>query len=118
MKPYRSVFKESQREIDFISPKEVKKIVDISNLVWSKSFKASFKVAQSKCPPGWRLPTIEELYTACVQSVPGFEQGKYWSSTSYSKNLKEAWGVDFFAEDVFIDDKSYDGYYVRFTKNK
>jgi len=54
-------------------------------LEWSKDMGAmSFDKAHSVCPLGWRLPTVQELYTAYVQKVPGFRSGLYWSSSTYA----------------------------------
>ena len=79
--------------------------------------------AKSKCPSGWRLPTIQELYTAYVQKVEGFKSDLYWSSSTYAQNTDDAWVVDFDYRNVYFDnggvfdlDKtSY--YYVRCVRD-
>ena len=122
MKPYKSIFKESLNDI-VDSKLEAKQIVDISNLKWGKSFKYDWHSAKSKCPSGWRLPTIQELYTAYVQKVEGFKSDLYWSSSTYAQNTDDAWVVDFDYRNVYFDnggvfdlDKtSY--YYVRCVRD-
>ena len=82
MERYRSIFNES---IDIVDENELEKIVDISNLQWaSKTVKRNWRDATSKCPSGWRLPTIQELHTAYVKKVEGFKLDKGYLSSSTS----------------------------------
>ena len=109
MKPYKSIFKESLNDI-VDSKLEAKQIVDISNLEWGKTFKYDWDSAQSKCPSGWRLPTIQELYSAYVQKVEGFKPDLYWSSSAYAQDTYAAWGVHFDFGGVYNFRKTFDGY--------
>ena len=114
MKPYKSIFKESNDIVN--SNHEAKQIVDISNLEWGKAFKATWDSAQSKCPSGWRLPTIQELYSAYVQKVKGFQSYYYWSSSTDANNINYAWYVDFGYGYVFYNYKA-NGFYVRCVRD-
>lgn len=89
MKPYKSIFSESRFKSAVDSVDEAKQIVDISNLKWSKNYeKMSYYDAEENTPEGWRLPTIQELYTAYVQGVKGFKKVTYWSLTRHNENVK------------------------------
>lgn len=111
MKPYKRIFKESGGSLEVGLAVEAKQIVDISDLVWSEDKgKMSWVEAMSSCSPGWRLPTIQELYTAYVQKVPGFESNFYWSSSTYAQN--SVWNVHFDVGNVYYDNKT-DYLYVR-----
>ena len=114
MQPYKSIFKESNDM--FNSNQEAKQIVDISNLEWGKTFKANWDSAQSECPSGWRLPTIQELYTAYAQKVKGFKSYYYWSSSTYAQNTIYAWHVVFNYGFVNYNYKT-DFYYVRCVRD-
>lgn len=113
MKPYKKIFKESGGSLEVGLAVEAKQIVDISDLVWSENKgKMSWVEAMSSCSPGWRLPTIQELYTAYVQKVPGFESNYYWSSSTYAQPTSSAWDVNFSSGYVGLNLKTYN-YYVR-----
>ena len=94
-----------------------KQIVDISNLVWGELFESDWESAQPKCPQGWRLPTVQELYTAYIHKVSGFQSNYYWSSSTYAQGTNYAWLVDFDDGGVLVS-----GYrasiYVRCVKEK
>lgn len=94
MKPYKSIFKESN-DIIVNSNEEARQIIDISNLEWGDSFKSDWESAQSKCPSGWRVPTIQELYSAYVKKVTGFQFDFYWSSSNYRGLKNNMWYVGF-----------------------
>jgi len=103
MKRYKRLFKESVND-DVASKEEAEQIVDISNLQWGKTFKSDWNSAESNCPSGWRLPTIQELYTAYVQKVSGFKTSMYWSSSS--KNSEAAWYFGFIGENTYSSYKT------------
>ena len=88
MKPYKRIFNESSIVKDI---SDLQQIVDISNLEWSKYFEWDWNTAQLKCPKGWRLPTVQELFTADSKSIGNFNPDSYWSSSEYSQ--KDAWCV-------------------------
>jgi hypothetical protein len=116
MKRYKSIFKESlSDEVD--SRLEAKQIVDISSLQWGKTFKSDWISAESKCPSGWRLPTIQELYTAYKQGVEGFQSNLYWSSSTYAQNTNDAWFVDFYNGVVLFSGKTGNDGYVRCVRD-
>jgi hypothetical protein len=102
MKPYKKVFRESDL---FKTQQEVKQIVDISNLEWGDVFESNWDSAQSQCPQGWRLPTIQELYTAYNEGINFKPSDFYWSSSEYSQN--HAWSVNFKNGSVNFNVKSY-----------
>ena len=123
MKPYKSIFKESGGSLELAFEREVategqaKQIVDISNLVWSKDFgEKTWKEAIYLCPTGYRLPTVQELYTAYVKRIPDFGNDTYWSFNTYTKNTNYAWLVPFGNGLVFYSYKTY-SFYVRYVKD-
>ena len=99
-----------------------------TGLVWEKqgskkemSWEEAFKYAK-KLGDGWRLPTIQELFSlvdfsrnnpACkiIDSHPSY----YWSSTADVSGTSYAWSVDFYYGDVGYDIKN-GSYYVRCVK--
>ena len=96
MKPYKSIFTESQFKSVIDSLDEAKQIVDISNLKWSKNYEnLSYYDAKRNTPEGWRLPTIQELYTAYVQGVKGFGKRTYWSLTRDNRENKNMKAINF-----------------------
>jgi hypothetical protein len=111
MKSYKRIFQESDSSLEVDSSDEAKQIVDISGLEWGETFKSDWKSAQSKCPQGWRLPTVQELYTAYIQNVEGFESDVYWSSSTYSLYTNLAHFVNFKSGDVSYNFKT-ESYYV------
>ena len=102
---------------------EAKQIVNISNLEWKEQeyAKMYWNDAVSNTPKGYRLPTIQELYTAYIDNVEGFNKNNnYWSSNTHSINLLQAWDIDF--SDGYVtsfnkDTKSYVRY-VKKTSNR
>jgi hypothetical protein len=88
MRPYKKLFSETIHGIEDES--EAEQIVDISRLQWINSNgqwgpnvlpdNISYNLAVKETPPGFRLPTIQELYTASIKRVPGFFNSTYWSS--------------------------------------
>jgi hypothetical protein len=95
MQPYKSIFLESTSDV-VASVDEAKQLFDISNLEWGKDLKSktNFYSLDYQIPKGWRLPTIQELYTAYVLKVPGFKNEIYWSSGSLTTS-DFAWAVNF-----------------------
>jgi uncharacterized protein (TIGR02145 family) len=66
-------------------------IIIANNLIASlRTRKASWEDAMDS-PPGWRLPTQEELHIL-YEAVPN-TTGFYWSSTEY--NARDAWAQSF-----------------------
>ena len=111
MKPYKSLFKENGETTE----KEAKQIINISNLEWSKSFQYDWNMAQSKCPTGYRLPTIQELHSAYKSGMKGFKADVYWSSSIDFKN--SVWIVHFLDGTVGrATNKNYKNN-VRYVKN-
>ena len=73
---YLDLLQEAREEIK-------KNHIDISNLKWSKEYpKCTLEQAKKKCPKGWRLPTIQELWTAYdTEKVDKKWWLKFWSSS-------------------------------------
>lgn len=95
MQRYKSIFSEAE-EGNPTSEKDVKNRVDISNLTWmSAPSKLDWETAIKKPPKGYRLPTIQELYTAWEKEIPGFKQSTYWSSSQPLLDNESAWYCDF-----------------------
>lgn len=106
MEKYKSIYEESNNK---------KEIVDISKLKWSNTKDVmSYEEAIKNTPKGYRLPTIQELYTAYVKKVKGF-YGNYWSSTV--KSSKSAY-VFYFDMGKMGSDKKLYHYFVRYVKKK
>ena len=68
---------------------------------------------------GWRLPTIEELFSAInyseynpATSIKGFKSSDYWSSTTNAYNNGLAWFVNFSNGYVNYSNK-FHNYYAR-----
>lgn len=114
MKPYKKVFKESDGSSEVGSEFLAKQLVDISNLIWSGDIQPlTWNDAISKCPSGWRLPTIQELYSA--QTIPGFKSKQYWSLSTYTEDISRAWNVNFGTGGVNVNNKT-NSYHVRYVK--
>lgn len=99
MKPYKSLFRENSND-------DLKQVIDISNLIWEKnslkkpmSWVDANEYAKS-LGNGWRLPTIQELYTASVLKIKGFKGKEFWSSTMPSQNA--VYWFNFIYEDIGI----------------
>ncbi len=64
----------------------------------------------------WRLPTVSELSAIRIRRIdrdgrevdyfPNTAPGKYWSSTTFKRDAREAWFVDFQFGTVMIDSKN------------
>ena len=105
----------------------------VTHLRWQNSYgstasplfgdveKATWKDAISYCNyfngfrAGWRLPNKKELWTIINHEFGDpaisskFKQTlstSYWTSTSNSNNLSEAWSVNFFGGSTDINDKN------------
>ena len=117
MKQYRPIFKESGGSSEVAYERDAMQIVDISNLQWSTDMGTmTWDKVMSSYPQGWRLPTIQELYTAYVNKISGFHQsGNYWSSSTYAQNTFFAWRLDFYNGKVGNSFKTK-GNYVRYVK--
>ena len=118
MQRYKSIFKESGGSSKVRNENEAKQIVDISDLVWGETLeKMNWVRAYSTSPTGWRLPTVQELYTAYVKKVKGFQDKIYWSSSIYVPIPEAAWCVFFYDGYVSTDKKRDYTYSVRYVKN-
>jgi hypothetical protein len=110
VKPYKSIVRESV--INGAIPKEdTKQIVDISHLEWSEETfsRLNMSLAKFKCVNGWRLPTIQELWTAYKLKVKGFKKIKgksgYWSSSLSGKDFLMGWYITF--SDGYVGECSF-----------
>lgn len=85
MKPYKSIFSEAiARKVKNIN--QAKQIVDISSLQFIRIRDVlTWNEATSQAPLGYRLPTIQELYTAYVQGNDIFNRRnvEYCSNSPY-----------------------------------
>ena len=127
MKPYKKVFKEAIESLEVDSERKAKQFVDISNLVWSEDTQQiTWNDAMSSCPPGWRLPTVQELYTAMTvqdlrtafnMNIPVFQSKNYWSSNTYTTKdtISFPWCVNFGNGGAQPYAKTMN-YYVRYVK--
>lgn len=105
MKPYKSIFAEAK---SISSKSEAKQVVDISNLSLSgvRGGEMTWEEAMSKQKNGWRLPTIQELWTICLKfnkDELDFEDSNkiisnetYWSSSESGLDSYMAWSVSFY----------------------
>ena len=100
MKPYNRLFTEvslSDRRVQTLE--EAKQIVDISKLEWGDDiiddrgfwYDEALEFVR-KHNGGWRLPTIQELYTAYLKQLPIFANTTYWSCSF--KDDYQAWGIN------------------------
>lgn len=113
MKPYKRLFNEvslSDRRVQTIQ--EAKQIVDISKLEWGDDLiddrKFWYEDALEfvgKHKGGWRLPTIQELYTAYVKQLPIFANTSYWSCSF--KDDYQAWGINMVRGDINLYPRGY-----------
>ena len=78
------------------------------------SWNSAMKYAKS-LGNGWRLPTIEELYEASLNSIEGFNDDCYWSSSTSGINNDSALYIDFWLTNIYNDAKEF-SYYVRCVK--
>ena len=89
-----------------------------TGLEWSRTLgETSWSDAQSLIPPGWRLPTIAELFSVVdntrsgpATELPNTQSSSYWSATSYAYYPDGAWYVGFFFGGAYYDFKSLNGY--------
>ena len=116
MERYKSIFTESNGD-KVASEQEAMQIVDISSLKWSKSFGPYGAYdAKKECPSGYRLPTIQELYTAYVQKVPNFKQTRtYWSGSAVPNRAGNLWSVSFYNSVVSYSGEKFQ-YLVKYVK--
>lgn len=99
MRPYKRLFRESNQSI-VSSESEAKTMVNISNLEWSPHIGdmkgMTWSDAIRECPMGWRLPTVQELYTLYQNDENGkYHKEYYWSGSLSDKNELYAWYFDF-----------------------
>ena len=98
MRPYKRLFTEVNRKVKNIS--QAKQIVDISRLQFIRiSDTLTWIEATNKVPFGYRLPTIQELYTAYVQGNNVFNGRSYLEFCSNSPYYGEGydwtvWTID------------------------
>jgi len=86
-------------------------------MTWEKA-----KEACEKLGKGWRLPTVNELFSLVDRSkyspaidkdmFPDTQSSYYWTSETYAGNGYYAWIVTFYDGYVFYGDKT-NVYYVR-----
>lgn len=79
--------------IDFF--KNATTTTNIQRLEWSSSSKKEILLNQAKAPKGWRLPTVNELYTLLIKNPNLFLEtnSTYWTSDFTSQNYP--WVVSF-----------------------
>lgn len=94
MKKYKSLFEENNK-LEVRSKHDAMEIVDISNLIWSKDVESMEQdEAIDNCPAGYRLPTVQELYSAYKLKARNFKPSAYWSSNiTMASNI--GWAVNF-----------------------
>ena len=114
MKPYKSLFTESGGTLIANSKESAMGLVSISNLEWEVEKDSYYwdwddaKQIEKDTGGGWRLPTIQELYSTCVskKQIRGFKEFKpdvYWSSTVYDD--RNAWCMQVFQLSVAKNSK-------------
>lgn len=109
MKPYKSLFSESTLDVQ---KKDTNEIVDISNLQWKHFGQMNWTKAMNSAPAGYRLPTVQELYTAYVQEVVGFDNQGYWSSSTHAGERNAAWVVNFHQDGRIGFDGKWENHFV------
>jgi hypothetical protein len=120
MRPYKRLFKESDI-VDYVEDEyEAEQIVDISNLKWlpygqvTEGHWDKFIGSTSD----YRLPTIQELYTAYKQNVRGFDNSEiYWSSSTTPNNKDYAWTLDFYNGNIGVSNKYEAYWFARLVTN-
>lgn len=90
---------------------------DCSNKTFT--FKEALEYAKNK-GKGWRVPTIEELQTIIDRNnkhkptiIEGFDSitsSSYWSSTTVSDNISNAWTINFWYGDTSYNNKNSSKY--------
>jgi hypothetical protein len=96
-----------------------------TGLIWEKTQnknKMTWEEAMeyaSSLGPGWRLPSIGELFSIVHHDVhdpasdlPEIVSSHYWSSTTYASSTSYAWSVYFYDGLINSNDKT-SPYYVR-----
>ena len=74
--------------------REAKQIVDISNIEWQNGERPmTYDRAITQIPNGYRLPTVQELYTAYKQNIEGFSRNEFISSNKDEDGF--IWFVNF-----------------------
>ena len=73
-------------------------------MIWSTALK--------KCPPGWHLPTLQELMLMWVykEGLGSFASSYYWSATENSGSSSHAWNVGFYRGNTNYNAKSSNNY--------
>lgn len=132
MKPYKRLFNESNHlDLNVDSEREAKQLVKIDHLEWysfSKDDKIlSYSEAIDRCPFGWRLPTVQELYSAYVKlnehfvglpvMTTDFVQDYYWSASVSPRDFNYAWYFDFLMGNADSYNKQNKNY-VKYVKGK
>jgi hypothetical protein len=98
------------------SQSEAKQIVDISNLEWKDEeeiIDMTWDEAFRNTPKGWRIPTIQELYSQIVNNGLGFNSRYYWSSSTDKSFGGVHWIIDSYRKSVIVDIGSNSVRYVR-----
>lgn len=118
MQRYKSIFSEST--IHVVPEGLETKVININHLNWHpETFEnLTYYEAVKKAPRGYRLPTIQELYSAFVYRVPGFiadSDHSYISSSSYSPKQGDLAGSNY--SDISFEDNSEYFWFMDFTRH-
>ena len=102
----------------FNSSKSAEQVVDISNLAWADFDNITQEQKESLEKDGWRLPSIQELYSAYLKkdTIENWKKNDfYWSSSEFTDNDKDMWAIYFNTGYVSYYDKSHD-FNIRYVK--
>ena len=104
MQRYKSLFSEAKGST-IASERDAKTKVDVSKLTWKSGSRSNWETAIKKAPKGYRLPTIQELYSAYYNGLDGFKDTTYWSSSQPPLNDEDegAWCIDFNRGDLTLE---------------
>lgn len=105
MRKYVSIYKEASK---------LNKIVNISKLQWKKSNNpVTWIEANENIPSGYRLPTIQELYSYVITIYDKDDKSYnakdcFWSSTEHPKT--KSWAYYTSKTEIFVNGKELKNY--------
>lgn len=123
MKQYKKIFQESISENNVVAnPKLAKTLIDVSNLDYVFGDTLDWYSAIKSPYPGYRLPTIQELYSIRLTRGYGIGNQFYWSSSVPELLSQKAWAInplhlDEGGANIILENKKAEGYTI-FVKDE